>query len=124
MDSLKKMKKISVIWGMVMILIFGLLTFVALNWKKSDREYKKLEELLVSKVTSYYESKYSYPTGMEVVTISLSELKENNILDELKYNDDVCDGYVKVSFDGVINYKGYIKCNNYVTKGYIEAVKH
>ena len=49
MDSLKKMKKISVIWGIVMILIFGLLTFVALNWKKSDREYKKLEELLVSK---------------------------------------------------------------------------
>ena len=118
MDSIKKMHRISVIWGVVMLLIFTLLTFIALNWKKNNNGYKDLENLLVDKVISYYESKYSYPTGMEVVTISLAELKENNVINELNYNGDVCDGYVNVSFDGVINYRGYIKCNNYMTKGY------
>ena len=118
MDSIKKMHRISVIWGVVMLLIFTLLTIIALNWKKNNNGYKDLENLLVDKVISYYESKYSYPTGMEVVTISLAELKENNVINELNYNGDVCDGYVNVSFDGVINYRGYIKCNNYMTKGY------
>ena len=121
MDSIKKMHRISVIWGVVMLLIFTLLTFIALNWKKNNNGYKDLENLLVDKVISYYESKYSYPTGMEVVTISLAELKENNVINELNYNGDVCDGYVNVSFDGVINYRGYIKCNNYMTKGYSSA---
>lgn len=124
MDSIKKMHRISVIWGVVMLLIFTLLTFIALNWKKNNNGYKDLENLLVDKVISYYESKYSYPTGMEVVTISLAELKENNVINELNYNGDVCDGYVNVSFDGVINYRGYIKCNNYMTKGYSSSVKH
>lgn len=124
MDSIKKMHRISVIWGIVMLLIFTLLTIIALNWKKNNNGYKDLENLLVDKVISYYESKYSYPTGMEVVTISLAELKENNVINELNYNGDVCDGYVNVSFDGVINYRGYIKCNNYMTKGYSSSVKH
>lgn len=122
MDSIKKMHRISVIWGVVMLLIFTLLTIIALNWKKNNNGYKDLENLLVDKVISYYESKYSYPTGMEVVTISLAELKENNVINELNYNGDVCDGYVNVSFDGVINYRGYIKCNNYMTKGYSSSV--
>lgn len=115
---MNKMKKISIAWGILIVIVFGLLTYFALTWKNSTNEYKKLENTLVDSVKAYYESKYKYPTGMEVITVTLNELKENNILSELRYEDDLCDGYVDVAYDNVITYKAYIKCSNYVTKGY------
>lgn len=117
-----KMQRISIVWGFLIILIFGILTCFALTWKSKNNGYKNLEKSLLNSVKGYYESKYQYPTGMEVVTVTFEELKNNNVLTELKYGNDYCDGYVNVSYDGVINYKAYIKCNNYTSKGYNEIV--
>ena len=117
---MNKMRRISIMWGFSIIIMFALLTFFSLTWKNKNQGYKDIESLLVDSVKGYYESKYQYPTGMEVITITLEELKNNNILTELKNGEDYCDGYVNVSYDLVINYKAFIKCNNYITDGYSE----
>ena len=60
----------------------------------------------------------SYPTKGNRSKVSLEDLKNSNMLEELKVDDDNCDGYVIVENTGVIEYKAYIKCNNYTTKDY------
>ena len=115
---MKELKKISIIWGLLLLLIFGLLTFFALKWKTKTTPYFKLEEELVSKTKSYYEINHAYPTNGNHVNITYQELKDNNMIGELKTENDECDGYVKVENKGVIDYKAFIKCNNYTTKDY------
>ena len=115
---MKDLKKISIIWGLLLFLIFSFLTFFALKWKAKTTPYFKLEEELVSKTKSYYEMNHSYPAEGNYVIIPYQELKENNMIGELKTNDDECDGYVRVEKNGVIEYKAYIKCNHYTTKDY------
>lgn len=115
---MKELKKISIIWGLLLLVIFSLLTFFALKWKAKNSPYFKLEEQLVAKTKSYYEMNHSYPTKDNYVIIPFEELRENNMIDELKIDDDECDGYVKVQNNGVIEYNAYIKCNHYTTKDY------
>ena len=115
---MKELKRISIIWGLLLFVIFAALTFFALQWKSKNGPYFELEKTLISKTKSYYESEHSYPAKGQSVTITFQELKNSNLLEELKVNDDVCDGFVIVENNGVIDYKAYIKCNNYTTKDY------
>lgn len=115
---MKELRRISIIWGLLLLSIFLLLTFFALKWKFKNEPYFKLEELLVEKTKSYFEMNHTYPSKDNHVIIPISELKEYNMIDEAKVNDDNCDGYVRVYNEGVIKYTGYIKCNNYTSKDY------
>lgn len=115
---MKELRRISIIWGLLLFLIFSALTFFGLKWKKKTEPYLKLEETLVEKTKSYYETNHSYPNKDEEVKITYNELKEHDVYNELKNNEDECDGYVLVTNNGVINYKGFIKCNNYTSKNY------
>lgn len=115
---MKELKRISIIWGLLLFLIFSVLTFFGLQWKKKTEPYLKLENTLVEKTKSYYETNHSYPNRGEKVKITYNELKENNVYNELKMNDFECDGYVIVTNEGVINYKAYIKCQDYTSKDY------
>ena len=117
---METVKKLSYVWAIIMILIFSFLTYFAMKWKGKYQGYFDLEEKLVSVTQSYFESNHAYPEGSDVVIIKLYELKENNVIDELSYNNDSCNGYVEVKNKGVMEYKGYIKCENYTTKGYQE----
>jgi hypothetical protein len=115
---MKDLQKIAIIWGLILVSIFALLTAFALKWKAKDQAYTALEDKLVKATENYFEEKYTYPQGNNTVKITLTELKDNNLIDKLAYNDDECDGYVIINNNGVINYKGYIKCSKYMTKGY------
>lgn len=115
---MKEMKRMSIVWGVIMVAIFVLLTFFGLKWKERYQGYFDLETKLKEETKKYFESSYSYPDRGREITITLSELVHNGILKELSYNYDLCDGYVIVSNDDVIEYKPYIKCNNYTTRGY------
>ena len=117
---MKEMRIISIVWGLLLVAVFSVLTFFALKWKNETEPYLNLEESLVSATKKYYESAYSYPNKGEQVTIKYSELKSENAIESLSYNGDECDGYVVVKNNGVIEYNGYIKCNNYTTKNYSE----
>ena len=115
---MKELKRISIIWGLLLFLIFGALTFFALQWKAKTSPFFDLEKEMVSKTKSYYESEHSYPAKGQSVNITFEELKNANMLEELKANDETCEGYVKVENNGVIEYTAYIKCNSYTTKDY------
>lgn len=115
---MKELRRISIIWGLLLLIIFGALTFFALKWKAKTDPYFDLEKTLISKTKSYYESEHSYPAKGQSVKVTFDELKNANLIEELKVNDDNCEGYVKVENNGVIEYKAYIKCNNYTTKDY------
>ena len=117
---MKEMRKLSFVWGLMLVIVFGVLTFFALKWKNENEPYFKLEESLVSATKYYYESAYSYPNKGEQVRIKYKELKDNNMIESLSINDSECDGYVIVKNNGVIEYNGYIKCENYTTKNYSE----
>ena len=117
---MSKIKKISIVWGILMVLIFGLLTFLGLKWKEKNQPYFDLEESMITKTQQYFEQYYSYPEGSKQVKITLDELKSYNIIQELSTNDEQCTGYVIVKNEGVMKYNAYIKCQNYQTKGYQE----
>ena len=115
---MKELRRISIIWGLLLLAIFVTLTFFALKWKSKNEPYFNQEKILVSKTKSYYEINHSYPNKGDYVIITFEELKNNQMLDELKVNEDTCDGYVKVENNNVIEYTAYIKCNNYTSKDY------
>ena len=115
---MKELKRLSIIWGLLLFAIFSVLTFFALKWKSKTAGYFDLEEKLKSSTQSNYESKHTYPEKGQEVIVTFKELKEDNILEELKYNDDECDGYVLVTKNDVVEFKPFIKCNNYTTKDY------
>ena len=115
---MKELKRISIIWGLLLFLIFAALTFFALQWKAKTGPFFDLEKTMVSKTKSYYESQHSYPQKGQSVNITFEELKNANMLEELKVNAETCEGYVKVENNGVIEYTAYIKCNSYTTKDY------
>ena len=115
---MKELRRLSIIWGLLLFAVFSLLTFFALKWKFKTEGYFKLEDKLVNITKSYFETKYSYPKEGEEIIVSYKELKEKELLTELKKDEDECDGYVLVSNKGVIDYKGYIKCSNYTTKDF------
>ena len=106
---MKEMRRLSIMWGLMLIIIFGALTFFALKWKNEVEPYVRLEESLVSSAKKYYESAYAYPNKGEQVTIKYTELKDNNAIESLSIDDKECDGYVVVKNNGVIEYNGYIK---------------
>lgn len=115
---MKELKRISIIWGLLLFVIFAALTFFALQWKAKTGPYFDLEKTMVSKTKSYYEMENSYPVKGEMKIIKFEDLKNANMMDELKVKDDNCEGFVKVENTGVIDYKAFIKCEGYTTKDY------
>ena len=115
---MKELRRISIVWGLLLFIIFAALTFFALQWKAKTSPYLDLEKTMVSKTKSYYEMDHSYPQKGQSVIITFEDLKNANMMEELKVNDDTCEGYVKVENTGVIEYKAYIKCKSYTSKDY------
>ena len=86
-----------------------------------DKEYKSLESSMEN-VVSKYLGQYieEYPKSGEK-KINITDVINKGYEINLSVNSDACDGYVvvkKVSF--AYEYGGYIKCDKYITKGYVE----
>ncbi len=114
-----KMRKYSIIWGIMLFLIVALLTTYGFIYKKKTSVYKDLEAKLVDAEKKYVDAQFLYPDKNETLKTTSEELISNGYLDELKIKDQECLGYVVVNFeDSVYQYKGYISCAKYKTKGY------
>lgn len=113
-----KNKKLFVVWGVLVVLIVGGLTTLGFLIEARDENYVQVEEKLLDSAKKYVDGKFLYPTDGEVLKVTKEEMIENGFLDELKYEDDTCTGYVTIKLDGVYKYKAYIKCSKYTTKGY------
>lgn len=116
---MKKNNTVFVVWGIIVVVLIALLTFLGFVLKNRNKDYIELEDKLLDKAKQYVDNKFLYPEKKgDTVKITSAELIENEYLTDLKFEEDTCEGYVIVSYDGVYKYKAYIKCDNYKTKGY------
>ncbi len=115
---MKKTKVLFILWGVIVIIVIGLLTTLGFMLKSQNKDYVKLENKLLDSTKKYVDTHFLYPEGKDVLKVTSSELIKNEFLDELKFNNDTCTGYVNVYNDTVYKYDVFIKCSNYTTKGY------
>lgn len=113
-----KLKKVSVIWGIVAVLLFAFLTTMGFMYKNKTKKYKNLEKKLVEVTKSYTATDFNFPVNGKNIIITYNELHDNNMIDKLEVDSKKCDGYVKLTFDNVTEYKAYIKCDKYQTHGF------
>lgn len=115
---MNKLRVSWIIWGMIMVAIVVLLFVFGITLSRKNKPYKDKENELVEITKMYVESSTWYPTQGNHIKITIDELIEKEIITEVKVEDDSCDGYVEVSNNGIIEYKTYLKCQNYETHGY------
>ncbi len=117
--DMKKFKYLSVVWGMVVVTIFILLTIVGFAYKKNTSIYKEWEDKIKDATTKYVDAQFLYPDSKDPLKIEASTLIEEGYLDNIVINDEECLGYGTVTYNGMVyEYKGYVKCSNYTTKDY------
>ncbi len=109
----------TIFWGFIILLIVIGLTIIGFVYKGKLVKYEELEQKLENAVKEYVDEKFLYPNEGEKVKITLQELISENKLDSLNLENDSCDGYGIVSFNGnTFDYKVYLKCDYYQTKNY------
>ncbi len=116
---MKKVSKYYIAWAVMVIIIFALLTTFGFIYKNKSNDYKKLEQNIIEATQKYVDNKFLYPDKNKSIKITIKELQENNFIGILKKGEDECTGYAIVKSSGTAyDYKGYIKCPQYQTKGY------
>lgn len=115
---MKKFKVAYILWAIMLVIIVGLLTYLGYTYQNKMKPYKDLESTLINNVSKYIEKEFLYPNEGETLKVTLNDLKNSNIIEDLKFENDSCDGYVLVTLKTVYEYDAYIKCANYETKGY------
>ncbi len=115
---MNKLKVSWIIWGIIVVAIVVLLFCLGNLLSKKNKPYKEKEKELVEIAKMYVESSAWYPEKGRHLKIDIEELIENKIINEVVVEDDTCNGYIDVTNNGVIEYKTYLKCSNYITHGY------
>lgn len=111
------MKKNMILAGILVILLVILLTVIGLNIKKSTTDYKQLENKLSKAAIGYFGESPSL--AKDGLVIDSDDLYNYDNTIDMNISGDTCTGYVKLTSNmGIYDYKAYIKCNNYITKGY------
>lgn len=113
------MKKIAIIWTTVLILIIGCLTAYGFKIKKDNIGNFSESELITQ--TKKYLGLYPalYPTKGEKITLTSEKLKDEGYDPTL---DKECSGYVVVENTEMgFTYNAYVKCPDYITKGYFDG---
>lgn len=123
MSSLKRMKTISIIWGMFLVTLFIIVTIFAFKFKSNSKKYLELGEYFSSKAKEYVEDNNLYPEKDSTLKVNRNDLIENGYLEELIVDEDECDGYVIVSYKDNYEYKAYLKCNKYISSKYEKMEK-
>lgn len=116
---MKQMKRLSIIWGALLISIVILLTVFGIIYNKKNKIYTDMENDLENATKKYIEKSFAYPKDNKELRVEYSDLKESNLIKELKVDGEKCNGYVIVKNNSMVyEYKGYVKCPEYKTKNY------
>lgn len=108
------MKKISIVWGICVLLIFTGLTVIGFLYQ-NIRPYDELKETMIEYSKIYVDSIENFKVSKNKdFKIELSLLKENYQNEKFEVDNDTCDGYVKVTKELFgLKYKATLKCNKY-----------
>lgn len=119
--NLKQMRRLSIVWGAIMVAIITLLTIFGILFNKKNKVYKDMEETLVNASKKYVEKSFAYPKDDKELRITYETLRDDGLVEPLKINKKECDGYVIIKKNELVyEYKGYVKCDEYKTKNYSE----
>lgn len=113
---MRDMKRLSIVWGILAVLIFGALTAYGFFFIKQREDYKKLEEEIENLAHNKIEQEGLYDEVKKKgeMTFKTDELTD----DDLEAKGEKCTGYVVVKYDSIYEYEGFIECENYKTSGY------
>lgn len=123
MNRLRRMKIISIIWGMFLVTLFIVITAFALKFKNNSKKYLELANEFSKKAQKYVEDNNLYPEKDSILKISRNDLINNNYLEKLEIDDDKCDGFVIVNNKEIYEYKAYLKCDKYISAKYEKMEK-
>lgn len=115
---MKKTKILFAIWGVVVVIVIGLLTTLGFILKNRYETYQVLEEKIVESAKEYASHHVFFDPEDSEVVVTSEELVELGFLDNLEINDDECSGYVVIRNEDVKEYDAYITCSRYTTTGY------
>lgn len=116
---MKQMRRISVFWGIILILIVAVLTIIGINFNKPNKVYTDMEDYLVEAAKKYVEQSFLYPQDNKELRITHNELKDSGFIEKLEVDNNQCIGYVIVKNNELVyEYKGYVSCSDYQTKNY------
>lgn len=110
------MKKITIIWTVTLLVVVTGLTIFGLKIKK-DNVGNFSEDALVEQTKKYLGTYPAlYPTKGNELRLSGEKLKDEGYNPELEKD---CVGYVIIkNTDMGFKYEPYVKCPDYITKGY------
>ena len=114
---MKKTTVLFIIWGILVIIIVGLLTTMGFILKSKTKKYHALEEQLIQSATNYV-SDHMILNEEEVIVIDAKQLIDEEYLESLDVSDDSCLGYVIVENKGSYEYSSFITCSSYTTHDY------
>ena len=119
MDTLKKMRVISILWGMILFTLLILLTAFALIFKSKSKVYEEAASTFADKAQEYVEDANLYPDKEDTLIVTKEELIEKEYIEELVVKENDCEGYVIVKYEKEnYIYTPYINCKKYITGGY------
>jgi len=118
------MKKITIIWIILIVLLTFLLTFIGLSVSKRNKPYKELEADIIEAMKVYYgqdSNLKKLPEKNREVKISIEELNKFGIQINTKLDKDSCEGFGIVKGKNVsYTYHAFIKCKKYTTDQFDE----
>lgn len=104
-----------IIWFIVVVIIFGLLSALGFIYKGKVDSYNKYEEKLVCASKIYIKDNNLVPKEGKTVKVSIDDLIEAKLI---KKKDTIkeCKGYIEVERRKLINYYPKLKCKYYKSK--------
>lgn len=107
-----KNKVLLIIWVIILIGIFTLLSLIGFKHKKDVSNYHKYEDKLVDAAKSYVNHYKTYPKKGSKLNIKIDDLIKDGFI---KKKDVIssCSGIVIVKYDNFIDYIPNIKCQYY-----------
>lgn len=112
---MKKFNVLFVVWIIILLVIFSLLSYIGFMYKEKVSHYKKFEALMLDAAKVYAYNNSYLPVSNSTIKITLDELIESGSIKKNKNNKE-CTGYVEVSNYGEYSFDAFVKCGYYKTK--------
>lgn len=109
-----KNKVLLIIWFILLIGIFTLLSIIGFKHKDNVESYHKYEDKLIEATRRYANVNNMYPKKGSKIEIKINDLIRNGFIDK-KDIEKTCKGSVIIKYDKFIDYIPNINCKYYIS---------